>query len=72
MKHASTTELVALALFDHGPCDLNTISLITGLGLPLLRLHLTINRGDRYLATLTIEDGVPIRRWRLNTEKDKA
>ncbi len=69
MKHASTTELVALCLFDHGPTTLNDLSLYTGLPLPILRGHLNLNRGDRYLATLTIEDGIPVRRWRLNTEK---
>ncbi len=58
-------DLVSLALFDHGPMTLNDLALMTCLPLPSIRMHLQLNRGSRYLATLTIEDGMPIRRWAL-------
>lgn len=58
-------EAVTLCLYDEGPLTLNQISEITCLPLPTLLTHLQLNRGTRYLARLTIEDDIPVRRWEL-------
>jgi hypothetical protein len=58
-------DLVSLALFDHGPMTLNDLALMTCLPLPSIRMHLQLNRDVRYRPTLTIEGGIPIRRWAL-------
>jgi hypothetical protein len=61
-------EAVTLCLYDHGSLTLNEIALITCIPLPSLRDHLHINRGERYSARMTVEDGVPMRRWSLIQE----
>ena len=58
-------DLVALFLFDHGPSTLTDIASMTQIPLTTLRNHMTLNRGHRYAAILTIEDGIPVRRWSL-------
>lgn len=58
-------ELTSLALYDHGPMTATDLSLMTCIPLPSLLMHLSLNRGTRYLARLTIEDDIPVRRWEL-------
>jgi hypothetical protein len=63
-------DAICLALYDHGPLTISDLAVMTCLPLPSIRLHMQVNRGHRYLATLTIEDGLPIRRWRLNRDNE--
>lgn len=58
-------EFVTLCLYDEGPLTASEIALITCIPLPSLLTHLNLNRGTRYLARLTIEAGIPVRRWEL-------
>lgn len=59
----SVLELVALALYDHGPLTMSELSVITCLPLASIRTHLHLNHEVCYSARLSWEDGVPIRRW---------
>jgi hypothetical protein len=58
-------EYVSLALYDHGPLTASDLATITCIPMPSLIMHLSLNRGTRYLARLTIEAGLPVRRWEL-------
>jgi hypothetical protein len=58
-------ELIALCLFDHGPCGITDISTITCLPHAVIRDHLRLHRGTRYRATTDHVEGVPVRLWAL-------
>lgn len=58
-------DYVSLCLYDEGPLTANEIALITCIPLPSLLMHLSLNREERYMAKLTIEASIPVRRWEL-------